>query len=83
MVGLGNLDVGAAFVGGLGIVILAIILDRITRGFERKDRMGISKIRSRKRSNTATPDPLAAGRIHVRRGLEGERRLTEASWKDA
>ncbi len=61
LVGLGNLDVGAALVGGLGIVILAIILDRITRGFERKDRMGISKIRASKRSNTATPDPLAAG----------------------
>lgn len=61
LVGLGNLDVGAALVGGLGIVILAIILDRITRGFERRDRMGISMIRSRKRSNTAPPDPLAEG----------------------
>jgi glycine betaine/proline transport system permease protein len=59
LVGLGNLDVGAALVGGLGIVILAIVLDRITRGFERKDRMGISMIRSRKRSNSASPDPLA------------------------
>ncbi len=53
LVGLGNLDVGAALVGGLGIVILAIILDRITRGFERRDRMGISMIRSRKRSDPA------------------------------
>src|SRR5918993_2003014 len=53
LVGLGSLDVGAALVGGLGIVILAIILDRITRGFERKDRMGISKIRASKRSNAA------------------------------
>ncbi|MBA3616951.1 MAG: ABC transporter permease subunit [Actinomycetota bacterium] len=61
LVGLGNLDVGAALVGGLGIVILAIVLDRITRGFERKDRMGISMIRSRKRSNSASPDPLAEG----------------------
>ena len=60
-VGLGNLDVGTSFVGGVGIVILAIILDRITRGFERKDRMGISKIRARKRPNTATPDPGVAG----------------------
>ncbi len=60
LVGLGNLDVGAALVGGLGIVILAIILDRITRGFERKDRMGISKIRASRRSNTATPDPGVA-----------------------
>ena len=61
LVGLGNLDVGAALVGGLGIVILAIVLDRITRGFERKDRMGISKIRASRRSNTATPDPGVAG----------------------
>src|SRR5829696_5629962 len=61
LVGLGNLDVGAALVGGLGIVILAIILDRITRGFERRERMGISMIPSRKRSDSAPPDPLAAG----------------------
>ena len=60
-VGLGNLDVGTSFVGGVGIVILAIILDRITRGFERRDRAGISMILSRKRSNPASPDPLAAG----------------------
>jgi glycine betaine/proline transport system permease protein len=33
--GLGQLDVGTAFVGGVGIVILAIILDRVTRGLER------------------------------------------------
>lgn len=33
---LGNLDVGAAFVGGVGIVILAIMLDRGTKGLERK-----------------------------------------------
>ncbi len=30
--GLGRLDVGAAFLGGFGIVLLAIILDRITQG---------------------------------------------------
>lgn len=30
--GLGRLDVGRAFLGGLGIVLLAIILDRITQG---------------------------------------------------
>lgn len=29
--GLGNLDVGTSLVGGLGIVILAVILDRVTR----------------------------------------------------
>jgi glycine betaine/proline transport system permease protein len=33
--GLGQLDTGGAFVGGIGIVILAIILDRVTRGLER------------------------------------------------
>jgi glycine betaine/proline transport system permease protein len=32
--GLGQLNVGTAFVGGVGIVIIAIMLDRITRGFE-------------------------------------------------
>ena len=30
--GLNSLDVGLAFVGGLGIVLLAIVLDRITQG---------------------------------------------------
>jgi glycine betaine/proline transport system permease protein len=34
--GLGNLDVGASFIGGVGIVILAIMLDRSTRGLGRK-----------------------------------------------
>ncbi len=57
--GLGNLDVGAALVGGLGIVVLAIILDRITRGFERRDRMGL-KILQGKRSNPAS-DPSVSG----------------------
>jgi glycine betaine/proline transport system permease protein len=33
--GLGQLDTGNAFVGGVGIVVLAIILDRVTRGLER------------------------------------------------
>ncbi len=34
--GLGQLNVGEAMVGGVGIVILAIILDRVTRGLERR-----------------------------------------------
>ena len=34
--GLGQLDTGGAFVGGIGIVILAIMLDRVTRGMERR-----------------------------------------------
>ena len=40
--GLGQLDVGAAFVGGVGIVIIAIILDRVTRGLEKR-RLTIAK----------------------------------------
>ena len=36
VIALGQLDVGAAFVGGIGIVILAIMLDRVTRGMERR-----------------------------------------------
>ena len=34
--GLGQLNVGEAFVGGVGIVIIAIILDRVTRGLEKR-----------------------------------------------
>jgi len=45
--GLSQLDVGAAFVGGIGIVILAIILDRVTRSLARRDRRSVSKIFSR------------------------------------
>lgn len=33
--GLGQLNVGTAFVGGVGIVVLAIMLDRVTRGLEK------------------------------------------------
>jgi glycine betaine/proline transport system permease protein len=39
--GLSQLDTGAAFVGGLGIVIIAIMLDRVTRGLE--TRRGVAK----------------------------------------
>ncbi|MDQ3238031.1 MAG: ABC transporter permease subunit [Actinomycetota bacterium] len=46
--GLSNLDVGISFVGGVGIVILAIILDRISRGFERRDRMGLRILLSKR-----------------------------------
>ncbi len=39
--GLGRLDVGYASIGGLGIVLMAIILDRITQAFgEREERAG-------------------------------------------
>jgi glycine betaine/proline transport system permease protein len=34
--GLGQLNVGTAFVGGIGIVIIAIMLDRATRGLQTK-----------------------------------------------
>jgi glycine betaine/proline transport system permease protein len=34
--GLSQLNVGISFVGGVGIVIIAIMLDRVTRGLERK-----------------------------------------------
>jgi glycine betaine/proline transport system permease protein len=36
--GIGRLDIGLATVGGIGIVILAIILDRMTQSLGRSDR---------------------------------------------
>ena len=36
--GMGRLDMGKAIVGGFGIVIMAIVLDRITQGLARTDR---------------------------------------------
>jgi glycine betaine/proline transport system permease protein len=52
--GLSQLNVGISFVGGVGIVVIAIMLDRVTRAMaERRDREGISKIFSRlKRTST-------------------------------
>lgn len=41
--GIGRLDIGLAAVGGIGIVILAVILDRITQEMGKKDK----KIRSK------------------------------------
>jgi hypothetical protein len=35
---MGRLDAGKAIVGGLGIVMLAIVLDRITQGIGRSGR---------------------------------------------
>lgn len=45
--GLGRLDVGRAFLGGIGIVLLAIILDRITQamGNSNRTRKGSWKLR--------------------------------------
>jgi glycine betaine/proline transport system permease protein len=46
--GLGQLNVGLSFVGGVGIVIIAVILDRITRGMER-GHGGLPNLRSGKK----------------------------------
>jgi glycine betaine/proline transport system permease protein len=52
--GLSQLDVGTSFVGGVGIVVIAIMLDRITRAMARRDRESPLKIFSRgKRSGAA------------------------------
>lgn len=41
--GIGRLDVGLAAVGGIGIVLLAIILDRLTQSFANKDKSDKTK----------------------------------------
>ncbi|HEY6713505.1 MAG TPA: ABC transporter permease subunit [Rubrobacter sp.] len=45
--GLSQLDVGVSFVGGVGIVVIAIMLDRITRALARRDMESAWKIFSR------------------------------------
>jgi len=45
--GLSQLDVGVSFVGGVGIVVIAIMLDRITRALARRDRESPLRIFSR------------------------------------
>jgi glycine betaine/proline transport system permease protein len=45
--GLSQLDVGVSFVGGVGIVVIAIMLDRITRAMARSDRESAWRIFSR------------------------------------
>jgi glycine betaine/proline transport system permease protein len=45
--GLSQLDVGISFVGGVGIVVIAIMLDRITRALARTDRESPLKTLSR------------------------------------
>jgi glycine betaine/proline transport system permease protein len=51
--GLSQLNVGISFVGGVGIVVIAIMLDRVTRALATRDRGSVSRIFSRgKRSET-------------------------------
>jgi len=53
--GLSQLDVGISFVGGVGIVVIAIMLDRITRALARRDRESAWRIFSRgKKSEPGT-----------------------------
>ncbi len=40
--GIGRLDVGLAAVGGLGIVIMAVVLDRLTQGIGHSSQSGVS-----------------------------------------
>ena len=55
--GLSQLDVGVSFVGGVGIVVIAIMLDRITRALARRDRESAWKIFSRgKRSESGATE---------------------------
>jgi glycine betaine/proline transport system permease protein len=37
ILGLNTLDIGRAVIGGLGIVLIAIVLDRITQSMARKN----------------------------------------------
>jgi glycine betaine/proline transport system permease protein len=54
--GLSQLNVGTSFVGGVGIVVIAIMLDRVTRALARRDRESPLKIFSRGKR----PEPGAA-----------------------
>ena len=58
--GLSQLDVGISFVGGLGIVVIAIMLDRITRALAKRDRESAWRIFSRgKGSGTGASEEKA------------------------
>jgi len=65
--GLGRLDVGGATAGGVGIVILAIILDRITQGLGEKKNIHTISLREtlislfRPRGTIAPAEPGKAG----------------------
>ncbi|HEU4493894.1 MAG TPA: ABC transporter permease subunit [Rubrobacteraceae bacterium] len=51
--GLSQLNVGISFVGGVGIVVIAIMLDRVTRALARRERGGASRIFSRGKKSDA------------------------------
>src|SRR5215216_4571685 len=58
--GLSQLDVGISFVGGVGIVVIAIMLDRITRAMAKQDGGGSPRIFSRRKgSGTGAPEGKA------------------------
>jgi glycine betaine/proline transport system permease protein len=58
--GLSQLNVGISFVGGVGIVVIAIMLDRITRALARQDGGGSPRIFSRRKgSGAGTPEGKA------------------------
>jgi glycine betaine/proline transport system permease protein len=55
--GLSQLDVGISFVGGVGIVVIAIMLDRITRALARQEGGRAPRIFSRRKgSGTGAPE---------------------------
>ncbi|CAN5236918.1 hypothetical protein BH24ACT19_BH24ACT19_05650 [soil metagenome] len=64
--GLSRLDVGSAFTGGVGIVIIAIYLDRVTRSLgratQRKSGKGnvLSKVLPRRKKADVDPDTAGA-----------------------
>src|SRR5215213_1256379 len=54
--GLSQLNVGISFVGGVGIVVIAIMLDRVTRAMADRDRGGASKILMRGKRSDRAPE---------------------------
>jgi len=54
--GLSQLNTGLSFVGGVGIVVIAIMLDRITRSLARQDGGGGPKIFSRRKGSDAAEE---------------------------
>lgn len=50
--GIQRLDVGVGFEGGLGVVLLAIILDRITESFGKKPAFSLRRLMSAKQGST-------------------------------